>query len=226
VPINEGESARKIIDQERLIWTAFSRRPNAAVELVLYDSDGKFYQRDWLCNEDSGVHISEEEFSHQGVSSISHSNESILQKAPKNCIFRKPSGNDHQYFIRGSQLLGGDTQISFLTFVLLPYFNMDIHQYIYIDSMSVSPLIYKIINMKMLLSGNHDWHPQILSFHSYDGLRVAQNRPVNAEKTIVLISASSTGNMPEEIAREWKVPPKNVITLKWTPQMGQLSKVV
>lgn len=210
VPCLESEIVTEM-KQDGTLLNTLQRRKNAAFQIMAYDENSCLKHIEWL--QGRSIEIERESLIKAGLKVIENKNPSIIQKAPPNCIFKKTSGEEHQFFIRGSQLLGSDTQISFLAFTLLPYFDKQKHDFIYIDSMSISPLVYKIITMKAFLCQHIGWQPQILSFHSYDGLDHVNNRPMNPEKTIVLISASSSGNMAHKIIEEWKVPASNVITM-------------
>ena len=200
----------KLIEKDETVSNTMQRRDKTAIQMVTYEASGKFKHLEWL--QSGGIDIPQEVICKEGMNVIEKMNPCIIQEAPPNCVFKKPSDERHRFFIRGSQLLGSDTQVSFLALLLLPYFNPEYHDFIYIDSMSISPLVYKIIAMKLLLSDSR-WQPQVLSFHSYDGLSDMDNRPSYPDKTMVLISASSSGNMTQKIISEWKVPPSSVITL-------------
>jgi len=210
VPCVEADIVEKMKRDEILLNT-LQRRKSASFQVMTYNGTGCLHHIEWL--QGSGIDIALSKLTKAGLKAIEERNPSIIQKAPPNCIFKKTSGEKHQFFIRGSQLLGSDTQISFLSFSLLPHFDTKKHDFIYIDSMSVSPLVYKIITMKAFLCRNTEWQPQILSFHSYKGLDHVDNRPINPESTIVLISASSSGNMAQKVMEDWKVPASNVITM-------------
>jgi hypothetical protein len=129
--------------------------------------------------------------------------------APPGSEFKKPSGKYGKEFIRSSLMQSGDAETYFLAFCLLRYWGELKVDYIYIDTMAISPCIYKLIHLKQQLNRNIEV-PKIISFHSYMG--VSEIPKKNNERTLVFISASTSGDLSGKIVKQWKIENRRVIT--------------
>ena len=217
IPCAEQYELIKIIKNDSLFLHSFDRHPKASVIVTAYDDKGELIKNEVLRPNQtvSGKYkLTAKTLYKHGLAQLCQENQHVLQNPPSNCIFIKPSGKSHNKFIRASQLFANDAQLSFVALTLLKYFDLDKHKYIFIDSMSISPLVYRLIDMKIRLSSLEQSpnRPQIVSFHSYKGIKDGMHPP-EPTRTLVIISASTSGIMATELKEEWNLEPKSIITI-------------
>lgn len=138
----------------------------------------------------------------QGIKHLAKKNK-VVEKSPPGSAFLKPSRSTKTDFIAAHRLAQSDVECAFISFCLLCKIR-DISNYetIYIDTSAISYLVLSTINLVNQLTGSADFQPDFKSFHSYRGL--ATTSPNYGEKVLVLISASSSNNMANEILEQWK----------------------
>jgi len=107
-------------------------------------------------------------------------------------------------------MLSDDVMICFIAFSMLPFWNSNKVDYIYVDTMSIVSIFYKLINLKKLNNPNIKI-PNIVSFSSYTG--IDNIKFINPERTLIVISASSSGIMAKEIIDKYEIEEDKVITL-------------
>ena len=210
MPVSEIDSIRNSIERERIVKNSLERRPRMSASLVGFNSRGKLEKPIYITEHREDVLLDRNKIIRMGVRSIAKENTAILHRAPENCVFEKPSGQRHLHYLRGGALVGSDSQCGFLAYSLLDKFDDEI-KCIAIDTMAISPLVYKLIALKNVFNGV-EWNPDVYSFHSYDGF-AGRSAPDNPQKTYILISASSSGNMPRKIKDYWNIPESQICTL-------------
>ncbi len=210
VPVSEIDSIRNSIERESIVKNSLERRPRMSASLVGFNDRGELKKAICVTEHREDALMDRNEIIMMGVRSIANNNTAILHRAPENCVFEKPSGQRHLYYLRGGALVGSDSQCGFLAYSLLEKFDDEI-KCIAIDTMAISPLAYKLISLKNSLKEDK-WNPEVYSFHSYGGFN-GKSPPDNPQKTYILVSASSSGNMPREIRDYWKIPESQICTL-------------
>lgn len=130
-------------------------------------------------------------------------------RAPPGHHFVHPRRRHSSAFFRTANLLIQGEEIGFLSMLLLPYLDVGL-QKIWLDSSSIASLLYAACALKSRLQKS-SFFPQIESFSSYEHLEklVVQN----AARELVLISATATGSLPQEVLKKTKLPSERVITL-------------
>jgi hypothetical protein len=147
-----------------------------------------------------------EKFRREGIKMLCEKNE-VINLAPHGTRFIKPSGSKGEEFIRASLLQSSDAATFFLAYSLLHFWGKNkIVRSIYIDTMAISPTIYKLIQLKKTLNQNVRI-PKIVSFHSYRGLRDVPKESI--PESLIFISASNAGEMPRKIGKQWKISSPN-----------------
>jgi hypothetical protein len=164
-------------------------------------------------------------FRDQGIKTLCKNN-NVINIAPSGTQFLKPSGSFGKEFIRTSLMQAGDAETYFLAYTLLHFWSNKKVDYIFIDTMAISPAIYKLIQIKKDLNSKI-CVPRIISFHSYKGFSDVPRR--NMERSLVFISASTSGQMARKIIGEWQISPDRVLTFlsfKDAPHNSHLLKKI
>lgn len=143
-----------------------------------------------------------------GIVNLARKHEAVLV-APPGHHFVHPRKRHSAAFLRAANMLIQGEEIGFLALVILPYLPNSVEK-IWIDSSSIASLVYATYLLKSRLSGKF-FAPRIESFSSYDGIK---NLTVqNPAREMVLISATATGSLPQEVTRRTKLPTSRIITL-------------
>jgi hypothetical protein len=149
----------------------------------------------------------------QGIKHLAKKNK-VVEKSPPGSAFLKPSRSTKTDFIAAHRLAQSDVECAFISFCLLCKLgDISCYQTIYIDTSAISYLVLSTINLVNQLTESADFQPDFKSFHSYRGL--ATTSPNYGEKVLVLISASSSNNMANQILEQWKgkVSIQDVLTI-------------
>jgi hypothetical protein len=124
-----------------------------------------------------------------------------------------PSGKHCNKFLRTGNILLHSSEIYFIGFTLLKSYNVDKHNQIYCDTSSINTIAFALIDLKRRLIGNPSYKSiPIESFSSYSGLQ--SSKKINYPKALILISASTSGNILNKIKKNNRLAKKeNMIIL-------------
>ncbi len=131
----------------------------------------------------------------------------------------KPSGSHSTKFLRPGNILRSNAEVAFIAAWILRYLT-EFTPTIYSDTASITQIAYASVAMGKRI-GVCKIDPQIHSFGSYSGLRNMDS--INAElDDVVLVSATTSGNLTAEIAGRTGASSSNIITLFSTVENGSL----
>tara|TARA_B100002049_G_C16039522_1_gene358273 strand:+ start:258 stop:1235 length:978 start_codon:yes stop_codon:yes gene_type:complete len=132
-----------------------------------------------------------------GLNYLAHKN-TVIEQSPPGSSFVKPSKNELTEFIAAHRLAQSYSECIFLSFCILYKVNNFLkYDKIYIDTSAISHIILSTINLAKRLSENAKLETLFESFHSYSGIE--NIKPALGQKTLVIVSASSSNNMANEI---------------------------
>lgn len=203
---------KNALDEKAELKEAFVRDIKIKdISLVDFDEDGSFKNIENIkgtMNINSLGEI-QDELIIFGIKQICLDN-SVINIAPPGTQFKKMSGKTNTEFIRASDMQSGDAETSFLGFCLLKYWKDNKIDYIYVDTMSIAPMLYKLINFKRMLNPNVKI-PHLISYSSYSGIQglIIQNK----DRSLVFVSASSSGSMAKDLLNDKELRAQSIITL-------------
>jgi len=124
-----------------------------------------------------------------------------------------PSGKHCNKFLRTGNILLHSSEIYFIAFSLLKFYKEDKHNQIYCDTSSINTIAFALIDLKRRLINDKSFKPvPIESFSSYVGLQ--DSKRGYYPKALILISASTSGNILNKIKKANKLAKKeNMIIL-------------
>lgn len=136
----------------------------------------------------------------------------VIQKSPPGTIFVKPSSDEHDEFIKASEMAIGYSQNQFVAYCLLSKRSRekDIKN-IWIDSSSISVFVDCLIFYIYKFSGDVCKSIKYESFNSYE--KLGSSKPSHVEDAWVIISASSSNNLGVKICSEWGLDNDQVVTI-------------
>ncbi len=145
-----------------------------------------------------GLQKFKETFLQAGMQQIFIDNEGLIAATGSHHHFVFPSGKHSDRFIRVANILIHGSEIYFIAFGLLRFFDKDIFKYIYCDTSSINSVAFALIDLvKRFDADDKLKHYAVESFGSYEGLyNSALNLQPNA---FIIISASTSGGMLDYI---------------------------
>ncbi|WP_144160648.1 hypothetical protein [Paraburkholderia sp. BCC1885] len=133
---------------------------------------------------------------------------SAVVRAPSGFEFLKPSGDRSSHFLRAEEALSTSASVDFLALAILPRLKIDDLKVIFVDSMAIASIAYSLREMRYR-SGKRT--PQILSFHSHQGML---DLDVPPHKTFFcIISASSSMSLQRKWISHTRCTDNDVLTL-------------
>lgn len=148
-----------------------------------------------------------EQLRNDGIRTIFNQRGGMVQ-ARASVHFVKPSGDHVDRFIRAANVLQQGPEITYIAAWLLPHLTDEIAA-IYCDTATISCLAYSLIALKQNLAPGSRVALRVHSFGSYSGLSSEGPPP---SRSLVLISASTTGRLPQQLA-DHQMDEKNIVTL-------------
>ncbi len=195
------------------ITEAINNRFRCHSDIYFYNEDGGmvFYNEDGCMVDKDDCTIDGEKFKSLFANGIKQLEEqhTPLIKPTHGHQFLKPSKERGEYFIRLDNMLIKESEISFMALLIIRKFgntlNKDVIN-IYVDT----PDLFYLMRLCCAIKFNdRRKFPHIKSFNSYDGYQKVL--PTESENSIVVISASSSGNLPRKITSEFEKYQKNKI---------------
>ena len=149
------------------------------------------------------------------------------QIAPTGHVFKHPSGKRSRHFLLASELLSDEVDAYFVALCICAAAAEKILNTprLYIDTMGIYPIARAIKDIvsdptNIKVANNLE----ICSFHSHDGL--VDFHPPDSATAIVLISASTSGNMARSMVLDKRFPSANVVTILDTEREGRLGTII
>lgn len=124
-----------------------------------------------------------------------------------------PSGKHCNKFLRTGNILLYSSEIYFIAFTLLRFYDEEKHNQIYCDTSSINTIAFALLELKRRLIDDGSFKPiPIESFSSYEGLQDTRNGYF--ANSLIIISASTSGNILDKIKKANKLAKKqNMIIL-------------
>lgn len=125
-----------------------------------------------------------------------------------------PSGKHCDKFLRTGNILLHGSEIYFIAFNLLASYNHDEHKQIFCDTSSINTIAFALVELKrrlLFLKSKPYTMPSIESFSSYEGIVKADGKRL--ENSLILISASTSGNILDRIVHKHPIVNENDITI-------------
>lgn len=146
----------------------------------------------------------------------------LVLKAHSNIHFIKPSGKHTEKFIDVRNILESSAEISFIATNILSLVPQKIER-IYVDTSGIYPLAFELINLIRSFDSSIDVIP-IDSFGSYGRYKEYKFR--SNKETLVLISASTSNELYDELNRPEVLELANFITIVMTQRNNTSQKVL
>ena len=165
--------------------------------------------------------LDEECLIHDGLLTIFHSRVGLLE-APTNSHYVKPSGKHSAYFIRTGDVLVTDSETIFVASSIARILPKGSIQHILCDTSSIAVIGYALKSLA-LVKGSTRGGPRIHTFQSYKGIRDLSLN--DADSTLFLISASTSGDLAKLIVEQTGITPKRVTTIFYrgiNPSVGRV----
>jgi hypothetical protein len=125
--------------------------------------------------------------------------------------FSKPSGRTSDYFIHAANAVSDSRDVEFMSLFILPLLEGRTTR-VYVDTVVISPIVYSALLLRTRLHPKDGpVSPTIESYHSYEGLRKGFRLQTTLSR--VLVSASTSGGMREELVKRFNFPAGNICTL-------------
>ncbi len=163
------------------------------LSFLSYDESGKhnIYNLKWQCLIETCEQIQ------QDLLTYLFKKSNAFKLAPEGLHYVAPSKHHNNVFLRTSSVLEHPGNLSILLFWMLPFIYKKELTHIYVDTTGILPLgialAYEVKN-----SGFVGKLPMTCSFKSYEGIDTLKIN--NAEKTLVLISASMSGGLGKQVS--------------------------
>ncbi len=147
---------------------------------------------------------------HQGLLQLFRRRHGILEASTTH-HYAKPSRKHCNQFIRTGNVLNSSGEINFVALCLLPHIGEEVRS-LYCDTSSINSVAYAIAYLRSHFGSTTNHAFVIDSFGSYEGLRNFKFH--DASHAVVLISASTSGDLVDEILKkDSDLERNNVITL-------------
>lgn len=175
-------------------------------DIVIEDEDA-IESKNYVVNKNNKIDRFEQLFVN-GIKELENQHTPII-KPTHGHQFLKPSKEKSEYFIKLDNMLVKESEISFLALSIVRklggILNEDVIN-IYVDTPDLFYLIRLCCAIKF---DDRKEFPHIKSFDSYDGYQ--EVLPRESKDSIVIISASSSGDLPREIVAKFENYQKNKI---------------
>ena len=133
-----------------------------------------------------------------------------LSEAHAGLHYRKPSGAHTRFFLRAGPVVARSPLAYFVAMSLLPWVFTRPHDRIWVDTSGIASVGYAL---SALLSMFDD-RPRLVPVDSFGGYeRLSDNPPDPVDQPLVLISASTSGNLARDISDKCGIAPDDIMTL-------------
>lgn len=211
-----GETQSELRSDSQHSATLARLRDRASVTLVGYDVCGQEFQRALVTGPPTAAAVKFEDFKRRAVTHIFNSRHGFVEST-SSYHFENPSGRHTERFIRLSNVLVRGAEIAFIGFCTLPFVPRET-AVAYLDTPSLYAVVSAINEQRRSFAGAGP----ILAdnFSSYAGVKSYQFNQLG--KSIVLISASSSGSLASRLIRNHSFAPSQIshILLLGSDQSG------
>ncbi|WP_133542591.1 hypothetical protein [Microbacterium sp. BK668] len=133
-----------------------------------------------------------------------------LSEAHAGLHYRKPSGAHTRFFLRAGPVVARSPLAHFVATSLLPWASTRAHDRIWVDTSAIAAVGYAL---SALLSMFED-KPRLVPVDSFGGYeRLSDNPPDPVDQPLVLISASTSGNLARDIHDKYGIALDDIMTL-------------
>lgn len=179
-----------------------------SIRVYAFDKDGKL---ECLSN---GQEIAPENIRlllNIGLTNIFVNRGGLIEASGEAHHFIFPSGKHCNKFLRTGNILLHSSEIYFIAFNLLGKFNEEDVHHIFCDTSSISSIAMALIDLKRRFFDKSFPNVSITSFSSYSGL--LSSKTDFSKRPLILISASTSGDMLSELARKHSHIARNQIVI-------------
>jgi hypothetical protein len=199
---NSFEGAlRSLIDSLFMNQTLDRFRSGVRMSVVAFDDTGNETERSPVREDGENSEIPLDAIVRTGATRIFRTRNGFVESSP-NYHFENPSGKHTNRFIRLSNTLSAQAEISFMAFCLLRSLPQDV-DVVYTDTPSVFPLLAAFNEHRQLICPEKPY-VGVENFSSYSVLESQESLP--AERAAILISASSSGSLADKITARLGFP--------------------
>jgi hypothetical protein len=179
-------------------------RDRASVTLVGYDVFGREAERKLVAGPPAPRTIKLDDFKRRAMTRIFNTRHGFVE-ATSTYHFENPSGRHTERFIRLSNVLVRGAEIAFIGFCTLPFVSRET-AIAYLDT----PSLYAVVSAINEQRASFEDASPILAdnFSSYAGVETYQFNQIG--KSIVLISASSSGSLASDLLRDHPFAPSQI----------------
>lgn len=189
-----------------------------SIDVFLFDVNGKLKE---LTSNKVNVNTCYQ-YIHEGLINI-FKNRGGLIEANQGQHFVFPSGKHSTKFLRTGNILLYSSEIYFISFTMLKFYNVDEHKYIYCDTSSINSLAMALVNLKQRFLDYKLKMPLINSFKSYSIFE--EEELAFGKNSLFLVSSSTSGGIIERFTeRKVSIPLRNIVLLFFLGDFENFSK--
>jgi hypothetical protein len=214
------EASRRLLTTSSAAVASRQRlEPSTTVELSGYSETGDENRRELLGGPQPAVRVEYSDLRRRGVTDIFLRRGGFVGSTPA-FHFENPSGRHTERFMRLSNILVRSAEISFIAFATLPWIPRDA-KVAYVDT----PAVLAVISSISEQLGSFGRRPlQADSFGSYLGRR--SYRFTRRDEAVVVISASSSGGLSQELVHENKFDVGRIVHLLYLGRSAPPDRLV
>lgn len=178
--------------------------------ILAFDAQGRLARSQSL-NDVGDIDLSEALFTRlkeTGLRTIFKVRNGLL-RATQSVHYIHPSGRHSRGFMRAANALIHGPEVSFIATCLLNHLDRCKH-YLWVDTSSIAGIGYAMVALRQAMQRRYQ-APVISSFSSYAGLETTKFERTSS--SLVLISASTSGNLARQMISEKYFAPENVVIL-------------
>lgn len=133
-----------------------------------------------------------------------------LSEAHAGLHYRKPSGAHTRFFLRAGPVVARSPLAYFVATSLLPWASTRAHERIWVDTSAIAAVGYALNGLLCMF----EQKPRLVPVDSFGGYeRLSENPPDPGDQPLVLISASTSGNLARDIHEDYGIALDDIMTL-------------
>lgn len=133
-----------------------------------------------------------------------------LSEAHAGLHYRKPSGSHTRFFLRAGPVVARSPLAYFVATSLLPWASTRAHDRIWVDTSAIAAVGYALSALLCMFEDK----PRLVPVDSFGGYeRLSSNPPDPVDQPLVLISASTSGNLARDIHDNYGIALNDIMTL-------------
>jgi len=177
--------------------------------LLIFDKNGKIKEGDGkgLPEQDVLLKIMKD-----GLTHIFKERGGLIEANGSAHHFVFPSGKHSNKFLRTGNILLHSSEIYFIAYHLLKYYQEDDHQRILCDTSSINTIAFALLDLKRKFIGTSFSPVPVISFSSYDG--IFSKKIKFFQNSLIIVSSSTSGNIIQKLIKhDGRIDPMNIAIL-------------